>query len=147
MFLSAVFPNASALGRTREGVRVLAHEERPVRALAPTVVADGLGDGQDVGFVEGAVQRGAAVPAGAEADPMARVPGVGLAVVVLLLQLGRVHQHVLGGGLARTRRNRHVSRPCRTPVDALRALGALAAVITSASEREKAGFAGRVYWR
>ena len=38
-----------------EGVRVLAHVERAVDALAAAVVADGLGDGEDVGLGERAV--------------------------------------------------------------------------------------------
>ena len=44
-----------ALGRAGQGVRVLAHVERAVDALAAAVVADGLGDGQDVGLGERAV--------------------------------------------------------------------------------------------
>ena len=39
-----------ALRRSREGVRVFPHVQRAIGALAATVVADGLGDGQDVGF-------------------------------------------------------------------------------------------------
>ena len=38
-----------ALGGPGDTVRVLAHVERAVDALAPAVVADGLGDGQDAG--------------------------------------------------------------------------------------------------
>src|SRR5581483_1948560 len=62
-----------ALGRPRQGVRVLAEVQRAVGAPAAAVVADGLGDGQDVGLGEGAVQRRAAVAAGAEADPLVGV--------------------------------------------------------------------------
>src|SRR2546430_11729886 len=40
----------SALGRRRERVGVLYHVERAVDALAPAVVADGLGDRRDVGL-------------------------------------------------------------------------------------------------
>ena len=51
-----------ALGRTGQCVRVLAHVERAVRALAAPVVADRLGDGQDVGL--GETCRAAAFPGG-----------------------------------------------------------------------------------
>src|SRR5258708_2332381 len=50
-------PSASPLlRRIGERVRVLAEEERPVRPLRLSVVADRLGDGEDVGLVEGAPQ-------------------------------------------------------------------------------------------
>ena len=51
-----------ALGRPGQRVRVLAHVERAVDALAAPVVADGLGDGQDVRLGErcrAAASRGA----------------------------------------------------------------------------------------
>ena len=44
-----------ALGRTGQRVRVLAHVERAIRALAAPIVADRLGDGQDVRLGECAV--------------------------------------------------------------------------------------------
>ena len=46
-----------ALGRTGQRVRVLAQAERAVDFLAAAVIADGLGDGQDMGLGERAVQR------------------------------------------------------------------------------------------
>ena len=63
-------------------MRVGAQEQRPGDAGARAVFADRLRDGQDVGLVERAVLGGAAVAAGAEGDPLARVVGVGAAVVV-----------------------------------------------------------------
>ncbi len=49
-------------GRNRQGVGVDAQVERPIDALTAAVLADRLGDGQDVVFVEGAVKRRTAVP-------------------------------------------------------------------------------------
>ena len=66
----------------RGGVRVRAQEQRPGDAGARAVLADRLRDRQDVGLVERAVLGGAAVAAGAEGDLLARVVGVGAAVVV-----------------------------------------------------------------
>src|SRR5215510_14651653 len=76
-------------------MRVFPQVQRAIGALTATVVADGLGDGQDVGFVKRAVQRRAAVPAGTEADPLGRVLHIGLARIILAFELGQVHQDVL----------------------------------------------------
>ena len=62
-----------ALRRPGQRVRVLAHVERTVRAMAATVIADGLADGQDVGFGERAQERCSPVPAGAEGDELKRI--------------------------------------------------------------------------
>ena len=62
-----------ALRRRGEGVRVLPEVERAVDAALAPVLTDRLGDGQDVCFSEGAVERGAAMPAGAEGDLLRRV--------------------------------------------------------------------------
>ena len=80
-----------------EGVRVFPQVQRAIGALAAAVVADGLGNGQDVGLVKRSVQRRAAVPAGTEADPLSRVIHIGLARVILLFESGQVHQDVLWG--------------------------------------------------
>ena len=53
---------SAAKGRFRQGVRIPAHEQRAGDAVLFAVVADGLGDGLDVAFVEGLFQRGATVP-------------------------------------------------------------------------------------
>ena len=66
-----------------------------------TVVADGLGHGEDVGLRERAEQRRAAVPAGAEADALCRIVEVRLAGEVLALEPGQVDQDLLRGGFAR----------------------------------------------
>ena len=85
-----------SLGRAGQGVRVLADEERPVDAFAVAVLADRLRDGEDVRLGERAVERRAAVAAGAEADELLRIVEVRLALVVIALQLGHIDQH--GGG-------------------------------------------------
>ncbi len=51
-------------------VRIQPEEKRAVDALAFAVCADGLGDGQDVGLVEGGHQRRPAVPRRPEHDPL-----------------------------------------------------------------------------
>ena len=81
-------------------VGVLAHVERAVGALAAPVVADSLGDGQDMRLGERAVQRRAPVPAGAEADQLVRIFHVGAALVVLPFELGQIDQHLLWGRFA-----------------------------------------------
>lgn len=53
---------SAAKGRFRQGVRIPAHEQRAGDAVLFAVIADGLGDGMDVAFVEGLFQRGATVP-------------------------------------------------------------------------------------
>src|SRR5215831_21078818 len=80
-----------ALRWSGEGVRVFPHVQRAIGALAAAVVADSLGDGQDVGFGKGAVQRRTAVPAGAEADPLGGVFHLGPARIILLFESGQVY--------------------------------------------------------
>jgi hypothetical protein len=82
-----------ALGRCGERVGVLAQEERTVNTAFAPKVADGLGDGQDVRLGERTVARGAAVPAGAEGDPLAGIVGIGALVVVVPLEPGEVEGH------------------------------------------------------
>src|SRR6516225_11303029 len=53
-----------------DSVRVLAHVEGAIRGLAPAVVADRLGDGQDVGFRLRTAPRRASVSTGPEADQL-----------------------------------------------------------------------------
>ena len=84
---------------------VFAHEKRTVDALHAAVVADGLSDGQDVCFGEGAFERCAAVAAGSEADHLSRVVQVGAAFEILAIQLIEIDQHLFRGGLACQRRN------------------------------------------
>ena len=112
-----------ALGGPGDAVRVLAHVERAVDALAAAVVADGLGDGQDVGLGERAAQRRASMPAGAEAHELIGIANVRLAFVILPLEPGEVDQHLLrrrpagqgryGPGLLHLVDRRHLSYSTR----------------------------------
>ncbi len=63
------------------------------------VVADGLGDGQDVGLGERAAKRRAAMAAGAEADQLVGVAQVGLALEILAFELATSISISLGAGL------------------------------------------------
>ena len=93
-------PPGPSAGPGRQAVRVLAHVERAVDPLAPPVVADGLGDRQDVGLGERPLGGRPAVPARAEADELLGVVHVGPAIVVLALEPGRVDQEIAGRRLA-----------------------------------------------
>jgi hypothetical protein len=66
----------------RETVRISADEQRSGGAVRGAVFDDGLGDGQDVGFVECAVQRRAAVPRRSERHLLGDVLGIRLYRVV-----------------------------------------------------------------
>ena len=81
-------------------MRVFPHVQRAIGTLAATIVADGLGDGQDMGFGKGAVQRRAAVPAGAEADPLGGVVHIGPARIILPFESGQINQYILWGWFA-----------------------------------------------
>jgi hypothetical protein len=76
------------------------------------VLADRLRDRQDVRLVEGAVLGCAAVAAGAEGDALARVGGIGTAIVVGGDQTVDVDQDIGRGGLSGERRQRHGARVC-----------------------------------
>ena len=68
--------------RFGQRVRVAADEEGAVRALRRAVAADRLGHRDDVGLVEGAVQRRPAVTGRPEGDPLRGIGGIGADVVV-----------------------------------------------------------------
>ena len=74
--------DGGAPGRLGQGVGVAPQVKGAVGALGAAVLHDGGGRGHDVGLVEGGVQRGAAVPGGAEDDLLSRDGGVGNEVVV-----------------------------------------------------------------
>src|SRR5262249_45198462 len=71
------------------------------------VIADGLGDGQDVRFGEGALRRRAPVAAGAEADQLVRVLHIGPALEILAFEPGHINQHLFRCRLACKGRDRH----------------------------------------
>ena len=98
-------------GRRRR-VRVRAEKQRPGDAGARAVLADRLRDRQDVRLVEGAVLGSTPVAAGAEGDALARVGGIGTAVVVGGDQAVDVDQDVGRSGLSGERRERHGARVC-----------------------------------
>ena len=52
----------TAKGRFRQGMRISAHEQRTGDAVLFAVITDGLGDGVDVAFVEGLLQRRTTMP-------------------------------------------------------------------------------------
>ena len=85
-------------GRLGQGVRVAADEQRPVRALAGAIPADRLGHRDDVGLVEGPVERRAAVAGRPERDALGRVGRVRPDVVVRADQPVQVDQD---GGVGR----------------------------------------------
>ena len=67
------------------------------------VVADGLGDGQDVRLGERVIERRSAMAAGAEEHALPGVGGVGPIGVIGTLERRDVDQSALGGGLTRQR--------------------------------------------
>ena len=83
-----------SLRRTRQGMRVLSHQERAVNSIGPPVVADGLGDRQDVRFSEGPIERCAPMPARTEAHELAWIIQVGTPRVVLVFELRDIYQHI-----------------------------------------------------
>ena len=90
-----------ALRRTRERMGILAEKQRTVDALRGAIVADRLGDGEDVVAVETAVQRAAAMAAGAEAHPLGGILHIRFALAVVALKRIDVDQAVCGRGLSR----------------------------------------------
>ena len=106
-----------SLGRTGQGVRVLAHEERAVDASVAAVIADRLGDRQDVRLGERVVARRAPVPAGAEGHALARVARVGAVLVVGLLQRRDVDQFARRSQLTCQRMDRHEVSPYACSVE------------------------------
>jgi hypothetical protein len=87
-------------------VRVGAEEQRAGDPGARPVLADRLGDDQDVRLVERAVLGRAPVAAGSEADQLARVAGVGAAVVIGGDETIDVDEDVAWCGLSGERRGR-----------------------------------------
>ena len=88
-------------------MRVLAHVNGAVNPVSSPVVADGLGNGQDMGLGKRAVEGGPPVSTGAEADKLVGIAQIGLAPIVFLLELGDVDQHLFGGRFTRQWVNRH----------------------------------------
>ena len=81
-------------GRFGQAVGVTADEQRAGGALRGPVLGDGLRGGQDVRFVEGAVQAGTAVPGRAERDLLSDVVRIRLDGVIRRHQMGQVDEIV-----------------------------------------------------
>ncbi len=79
--------------RFRQGVGVHAEVEGTADPLRLPVLADGLADGENVRLVETVLQRRAAVPGGAEGDPLRRIGGIGHVRVIGRDQPRYVRQH------------------------------------------------------
>ena len=88
-------------------MRVLADIEGAGDTLALAVVADRLGDRQDMRLVERAAKRRAPVAAGAETHSLSAICDVGLARVVLLSQLLNVDEKFLRSRFACHCMDRH----------------------------------------
>ena len=55
-------------------MRVDAEKQRAVDPLLLAVIANGLTDGEHMPFVESLIERGAAMPGGAEGNPLRLAP-------------------------------------------------------------------------
>ena len=86
--------------RPRQRVRVLAHVERTGDGLRFPVLADRLGDRQDVRLIERAAQGCSAVPAGPEADLLGGIVRIRPALEIVPFQPREINQHRLWGRLA-----------------------------------------------
>ncbi len=69
-------------------MRILPDEKRPVSPMPPTVITDGLGNGQNMGFGKRAGQGGAAMAARAEADELIGILQVRRAFIVGTFESG-----------------------------------------------------------
>ena len=74
-------------------MRVHAEKQRAVNLVLLSIQANRLADGEDVPFVEGLVERGAAMPGGAESHPLRGHGRVGHLRVIGRDEPGHVHQH------------------------------------------------------
>ncbi len=94
--------------RLRERMRVPAEIQRAADVVGAAIVADRLGDGEDVRFGERAAQRRAAMAARAEPDPLRDVVDIRCARVVGVVQQAQVDEQAVGSGLTGARIDRHV---------------------------------------
>ena len=81
-----------ALRRSGQRVRVLAEEQRAGDRVLAAVFAHRLHDGEDVRFVEAALERAAAMAAGAERDALRRIVRV-RHIAIGAQKRRHVHQH------------------------------------------------------
>src|SRR5215510_15188191 len=88
------------LGWSRERVRVFAHIQGAIGPMRAAIVANGLSDRQDVRLGEGTVEWRSTMPAGAKANPLGGIVGVGLAFEILPFETRQIDQHLLRRRLA-----------------------------------------------
>ena len=94
--------------RLREGVGVDAEKQGSVDSPLATMGADRLGDGQDVGLVEGAIERGAAMARRPERHALFAHGGVRTARVIRRHQSRDIGEHRGECGLSRCRIRDHL---------------------------------------
>ncbi len=102
--------------RFGQRVGVHAHEQRAVDAFLAAVIADRLGGGEDMPLVEAALERGAAVPGGAERHLLRRVGRVRPVAVVTRHQARQVGQGVRVGQASCVGGDTHRSVLCEKAV-------------------------------
>ncbi len=81
------------------------HVERAIRLLLTPVIANCLGNCQDVRFGKRAFQGCAAMSTGAEADHLVAIFQVRMALKIGGLKASYIDEHLFGCGLARQGRN------------------------------------------
>jgi hypothetical protein len=79
---------------------VFAHKQRTADSLIPSVIGDGLSNGQGMRFGKRGVRTGAAMPASAEADKLIRVGRVGPFVIKGSFEPADVNQKIFRAGLS-----------------------------------------------
>ena len=89
-----------ALSWPGKRMRVFAHVKRAIGCLRAPIIANGLGDREDVRLGERAVEGRSPVPAGAEADSLRGMIKIRPAFEILLFEAGQIDQHLLRCRLA-----------------------------------------------
>ena len=95
-------------------MRVLAQKQRAIDSVRAAVIADRLGDGQNVRLGESMVERRAPVPAGAEGHALPRIARIGPVIVICPFERRDIDQDARRRQLTRQGMNRHFrssSRP------------------------------------
>ena len=79
---------------------IFSHEERASHPLVVPILANGLRNGQNVGFGEGRIRARAPMAACAEAHKLVGVGNIGFCSVERLFEFVDVNQEFFGGRLA-----------------------------------------------
>ena len=88
-------------------MRILAHVQRPGRALARPIFANGLRNRENMRFGKRAVLGSAAMPAGAEGDKLLRIAEIRRALVIIADEAIDVDEQFAGHRLTGERRVGH----------------------------------------